>query len=187
MKISNRIKLLVSYVKDETVLYDLCCDHGNFGIHAYKLHKSKRIHFVDSVSSIVNKLEAKIKPHLDSEAELHFTTADARKIVPVDDCSIILAGVGDHLGSEIIDNLLDMSKKQRWIISLHKFNVQTRKVLNKHKVKLISDSLYKEKARFKELIVFDTCPDGQDTISLIPPYVKSPTSEDEMAYAKLHR
>ena len=101
-------------------------------------------------------MEAKVTPHLSSDVEVRFTTADARKIVLEEDSSIILAGVGDHLGAlEIIDQIMDSSKKQRWIISLRKFNVQTRKVLNKHQVSMVADVLFKEKSRFRELIVFD--------------------------------
>ena len=187
MKISKRMKLLVSYVKDNTAVYDLCCDNGNFGILAYQLKKSKKIHFVDSVESIVKRLELKAAAHLSGDAEVNFTVADARKIVLEDDSSIILAGVGDHLGAEIIDNIIDSSKKQRWIISLQKFNVQTRKVLHKHNVSMVADVLFKEKTRFRELIVFDTGSESNDKVPLIPPYVQSAKSEDEISYAKLFR
>ena len=70
---------------------------------------------------------------------------------------------------------------------MQKFNVQTRKVLNKHKVSMVADVLFKEKSRFRELIVFDTGTDSSDTVPLIPPYVQSAKSEDEMVYAKLFK
>ena len=80
MKISNRMRLLVSYVKQNSAVYDLCCDHGNFGILAHKLNKSKKIHFVDSVETIMKRLEEKVMPFLTNDVDVAFTTADARQI-----------------------------------------------------------------------------------------------------------
>ena len=181
------MRLLVSYVKQDTAVYDLCCDHGNFGILAHKLNKSKKIHFVDSVETIMKRLEEKVMPFLTNDVDVAFTTADARQISIEDNSSVILAGVGDHLGAEIIENLIDISRHQRWIVSLQKFNVETRKVLNKYPVKVITDQLYKEKSRFRELIVFETGPELCDKVSLIPPYVVNAVSVEEKAYADLCR
>ena len=80
----------------------------------------------------MKRLEEKVMPFLTNDVDVAFTTADARQISIEDNSSVILAGVGDHLGAEIIENLIDTSKHQRWIVSLQKFNVETRKVLNKY-------------------------------------------------------
>ena len=185
MKFSQRIKLLVGYIKQDSVLYDLCCDHGNFGILAHKQNKSREIHFVDSVPSIIQRLEVKVEPHIADDVDVIFKAEDARKIVVKDNASIILAGVGDHLGAEILSELIDPTKKHRWIISLQKFNVQTRKILNQFPVKIIADTLFKEKSRYRELIVVETASDDDARVPLIPHYVSNPQTDDEKVYSKL--
>ena len=186
MKVSQRFKLLVSYVKKSSSLYDLCCDHGMMGIYAYESGITKKIYFVDRVASIMARLESKVRPFITDESEVHFVTADAKDIKVVDNASIILAGVGDALGANILKSLIDTKKQQRWIISLQKFNVETRKFLNSIEVDLIEDKVFKEKSRYRELIVFDLPSKNQDKIDLVPSYVENPTSEDERVYSKLY-
>jgi tRNA (adenine22-N1)-methyltransferase len=110
-KLSQRLQDLFAIVDDSyQEAWDLCCDHGKLGLAFLEAEKTKKVYFVDQVSSIISKLKRKIEniEQIEpSQYELLLLKAEDIKIK--DKRSLIcICGVG---GDVAINILKKISKK----------------------------------------------------------------------------
>ena len=92
-EVSQRIKTLASYVKDNLMIYDLCCDHGLIGYYASSLKNVPAVIFVDQVPHIIASLQEKIdKFSYDQNFSTICAPAETIKLPP-QPVNVIIAGV----------------------------------------------------------------------------------------------
>ena len=109
---SKRIKKLSDPVSfDRLRVFDLCCDHGKIGLAC--ADKTREVILIDQVFSIIESLKA-----TDIPGNVTLLCADATRIElkpqPYD--CFIIAGIGGHLATEILANILSQGTEGTEII-----------------------------------------------------------------------
>jgi len=108
-KLGQRLSDIFNLIDFEySQVWDLCCDHGKLGLALLESKKTKLIHFVDQVPSIISDLDKKIQKikELDSE-QYTLNTLNAENVILKDNNSLIcICGVGGDVAIKIIDSLM---------------------------------------------------------------------------------
>ena len=165
--ISKRIQMLVAMASnDYSEIWDLCCDHGIIGHEIASAYSPKKVHFIDQVSSIIEKLQNNLPVKQDVEFFASCMPCEIIKINPNEKNLIVLAGVG----SETIIKALKNLKTQKLgntdiLISTHKHPHKLRMFLRSQNFSLIKESLVYEGGHFYEMLLVDS--NGFNEISLV--------------------
>jgi tRNA (adenine22-N1)-methyltransferase len=118
-KVSERISRIGDFVIDGRPTWDICCDHGQIGLWAYRTHRLPELHFVDRAPHITADLERALSPHMDLTS-IYFHSMDAAALqLPPTPCNVIVAGVGFKSMRRIVGTLYPVTRPHRVIISVH--------------------------------------------------------------------
>jgi tRNA (adenine22-N1)-methyltransferase len=135
--------------------WDTCCDHGNLGIHVFKNLDIKKVHLVDCVPGIIEKLKTKLaRLKLSTHIELHNCVAQNINLSHKKSL-VSICGVGGETAIEIIEGL---SKKQNillhdFIICAHHHIPQLRESLKSFGLKMKNQKLSFENNRAYEVLL----------------------------------
>lgn len=127
---SNRINTICDLIPNDVItIYDLCCDHGQIGIEAFKRNNNFRVIFVDRVDSITHALHS----YIPRNSNLTVLTKDAKnlKIKSNKKDLFIIAGIGADLGIKIFDNLYAQNSEAYFLFCIH----QKTEFLKEHLIK----------------------------------------------------
>lgn len=144
---SKRIQCIQSLVsKDNKLIYDLCCDHGQI---AWPFHYFAEVIYVDIVPAIVKRLKKKVSdiPFVEVLQEdcTHLKMKNKYK-------TIILAGIGGDLSIKILNNLIpQMLHSDEIIISAHKNIDKLRAFLHKSNLGLLEEWIIEDNGQFYEI------------------------------------
>lgn len=168
MKLNKRLSSLLNKVnKPYHLVWDCCCDHGLLGFNILKLGKSKQVHFVDIVPSIIDSLSLNLKKyaqHLPQQAKWEAFCQDVADIdlALIDNvCGqqsqqlVIISGVGGELISDMLKQLMEKYSGQNIDFLLcpvnHSYKLRgTLKTLN---FGLIEESLVTDNGRTYEMLM----------------------------------
>ena len=152
----KRIKEFAGFYKNEEIIWDLCCDHGEL---AKILHlnnpKITKVYLVDRSRPVVEKLIEKFPQN--KYPNFHIMNAD---IHCVDDiiCNrpqlIYLLGVGGNQCISFLAKYWDhLSPTSRLIVSPHSHLLRFRRYLVNQKIGVEQESLLEENSQFYEAFV----------------------------------
>lgn len=105
----SRLSEIVNFVEKEyQEIWDTCCDHGKLGLTLFEIYKDTKIHFVDCIPEIMDKLEMQLaKQDLLSSPRIELHTKNAEDIKLSDEKSLIcICGIGGIKAIEIISGLM---------------------------------------------------------------------------------
>lgn len=123
-KLSPRMQLIYDHLIPGKPVWDFCCDHGYLGLNAYESGQFSEVYFVDQVRHIIEQLKRRFEDqHFDeaSKTQAHFLPRAGENItVPVQG-TVVIAGVGPHTISKILNNLVEkkLLEADRLILSPH--------------------------------------------------------------------
>ena len=108
-------------LKDD-ILWDICCDHGYVGISALHSGEFTKVHFVDQIPHIMERLQTLINQKSKRNTcpyELHVMSGEDLNIEVTG--TVLIAGVGGMTIKIIIDSLLskEILKAQKLLLSPH--------------------------------------------------------------------
>lgn len=118
IQLSARLEYVSTQFLPNLPVWDICCDHGYLGTWALQ-NLFPEVHFVDPVSSIIDKIEARSAPHqqhIQGRIFLHRTLG--QNIAQDVTGNVVILGVGPHVIHDILDSLWQKSclKAQRLIL-----------------------------------------------------------------------
>ena len=138
----SRIKCIQSMVEDDSLVYDLCCDHGIIGIGV--IARVSKVYFIDRVESIITRLANTLEGTDIPSSKYVVLKRDATKYKFSNFSAIyIIAGIGGDLAIEIIKNILAHDSNPSFIINVNKNTRKLRLFLNHSKLKLYRETLVK--------------------------------------------
>ncbi len=172
MKLGKRLQALFNTISDAASLqaydeiWDCCCDHGFLGIELLNKGICNRVHFVDQVADITDKLQKKL---LGLPPETYSITTGSAADIQLDTSHrqlVILAGISGktaiNIMKEIHGNLstyqhgdnkpLDIS----YLVSPNYYLYDVREYLIQQGLHLVSESLVFENNQANEIILVST-------------------------------
>ncbi len=152
----TRFATILSCLRPDHILYDLCCDHGRIGLEA--LPQAKKVCFVDQSEEALRALREAI-PLLPAEeqrkTEVICSSAEALSL-PDEASDVIIAGVGIQTTIAIIAALVpDDLRNHRLILAPQQASEALREYLRKRGWGLIAERVVEERGRFREVIVIE--------------------------------
>lgn len=165
MKLGKRlqkIKEMVNIDSDFAEIWDCCCDHGYLGFALLKEEAASKIHFVDVLPALTDKVEQDLKSfykgscdnwevHCIDVAELPINFEDQKKHL------IIIAGIGGELMIELLAPLFERIKKSgvdhiEFLLSPVHHNFALRQFLIQYDYLMVKEQLIFENNRGYEVI-----------------------------------
>ncbi|RYF50344.1 MAG: methyltransferase domain-containing protein [Cytophagaceae bacterium] len=107
MRLTKRMNAIVGYVRPDSTVFDICCDHGLMGLLALAQRNDSEVVFVDQSERALAAVRESLKdldPSLAARAKVLCTAAETI-VVPESPSDFIIAGVGTHTVISIIDHL----------------------------------------------------------------------------------
>lgn len=159
MTFTLRFEKILSFVRPDHVLYDLCCDHGLMGLRALTDNRSSAVHFVDQSENALKAIRkdlSQLSEDLRSKAFVHCMPAE--KCVDLDaPGDFIIAGVGIQTCMAIIAALFPHGLgPHRLILAPQQKSQLLRKFLMNRNYRLFDESVTVERKRFREIIVVES-------------------------------
>lgn len=153
---SKRIQALINLIDPSTeVLWDLCCDHGKIGLAALEKYPHLKIHFVDQVPSIMDRLKKNLGTDIPSKT-INFHISDIRKLSFPPGATIIAAGVGGLLLIEFLEAILPANiPNLQIILGAHQNIHDLRWYLNEKNLAIKTEVLVRESNKFYELLALE--------------------------------
>lgn len=138
-KSSERISALVSslFTRAESALWDVGCDHGLVGLHAFLSHKCGGLHLVDPVLANPQAAWAKhYQRHFPIEhrsaLHLHPSRAQGLSTIPVAGDQVVIAGMGAREMQGIIEFFMQKGVRPQdlvWVLSCQSEKEKMRRFL----------------------------------------------------------
>lgn len=119
--LSDRLKLIFGQLLPGYAVWDICCDHGYLGLHAYQSQLFPEINFVDQVPEIIARLEQRFYREI---AQSHNSTTSHFWPQPGENLNLeltgnlVISGVGSYTIFQILKSLQakNLLKAQRLIL-----------------------------------------------------------------------
>lgn len=106
-KLSGRMLTFLEHALKDKVLWDICCDHGYVGIKALHSGQFSKIHFVDKIPHIMERLSTLISQRSKKNTcpyELHVMAGEDINVEVLG--TVLIAGVGGLTIKIILDSLI---------------------------------------------------------------------------------
>lgn len=121
-KLSGRMLTFLEHALKDEVLWDICCDHGYVGIKALHSGQFSKVHFVDKIPHIMERLATLINQRSKKNTcpyELHVMAGEDLNMEVSG--SVLIAGVGGLTIKIIIDSLIakNVLKAEKLLLSPH--------------------------------------------------------------------
>lgn len=160
--VSNRVQLITDIAWQGATrnqyqhIWDMCCDHGHIGISLLTKNLGCQIHFVDQVATIMQQLQGQLERFFARQQNWHVHTQDAASIrfTPKEKHLVIIAGVGGHNTSMLINQMLQHAHVDDidfLVCPVHQL-WGVRHTLIEHHYQLITEQILQENRRFYEVI-----------------------------------
>lgn len=161
--LSDRLKLIFDQLRPNLPVWDICCDHGYLGIHAYQSGQFPAVHFVDQVPEIVQRLEDrfhKVLTATHSATKVSFKALSGESIPEEVTGNLVISGVGSYTIFQILKSLQEKNllKAERLILC------PQNDVVSIEEIKKLPDFSFRqsqenlsvyEKDRLRRVFVFD--------------------------------
>lgn len=110
IQLSPRLKFVSTQLLRESPVWDICCDHGYLGIWALQNYFPE-VHFVDPVSSIIEKIQQRALAHQEANAGRIFLHPILGQDIEEEITgTIVILGVGPYVIKAILDSLWQKKK-----------------------------------------------------------------------------
>ena len=161
--LSQRLKLIFDQLLPGYAVWDICCDHGYLGSHAYQSQRFHEVNFVDQVPEIIARLEKRFHREI---AQTTNPTASRFVVSAGEDLTleltgnVVISGVGSYTIFQILKSLQEKNllKAKRLILC------PQNDVVKIDEIKKLPGFLYRqsqdvisvnEKDRIREIYVLD--------------------------------
>lgn len=156
--LSVRFDKIVSLLRPNHTLYDLCCDHGLIGFAA--LSHASRVVFVDQSPPAIQAVFAgvsRLNPADRARTEILVCPGELVDISSERAADFVIAGVGVTTVASIVSALFPkVLGEHRLILSPHQDSTPLRWFLRDKGFRLQSESVVKERGRYREMIVVES-------------------------------
>ena len=139
MKISNRLKLVASFVDDNSYVIDVGCDHALLSIFLVKTKNNIKIIASDVNEGPLEGARKNIKLY-NLEDKIEIKLGDGIETINEDTDTIIISGLGGETIIDILkDDLTRLENIKTIILSPHSAIYETRKELTKLGYKIVDE------------------------------------------------
>lgn len=155
---SPRLSALYAECLSDGPLWDLCCDHGLLGQHAFL--QDRPVFFVDVAPHLIELLQKKFSsPRVPVRKYApEFFACDVRDLRGPIEGSVIIAGIGGYLMMELIDALIPKLRSPwRLILCANKNNQELQKYLLQQNeiLHIVKKNSIIERERVREIVVVE--------------------------------
>ncbi len=144
-----------------TDVWDLCCDHGRFGLHVYQAQRNAppaqccRVHLNDCVPHIIDNLQRRYADWLGEYLSIDCRDAGEIALPESGRQLIVLAGVGGGTIAGILRRLLSKSETQKLppmdlLLSPNRHAFELRLFLREQPFELVQEAFVSEKGSHHE-------------------------------------
>ncbi len=191
VKISQRIQTLDAMVSNHYQnIWDCCCDHGFLGMRLLARQAAEKIHFIDCMPTIVNKLTVQLQqrfPQDNQQTAWQVYCLDAAQL-PLSKTTkskphlIIIAGVGAELMIHLVKTIIASHPHLNLEFLLSPVNdcYLLRSALIEQNMALINEKLIHDNKRFYEAIHVSTS--GTHAISPVGSVMWDFSRQQDQAY-----
>ena len=166
IKLSKRLEHVASYVKKNSIVIDVGTDHGLLPMYLIENKIAKKAIASDVVPSIVEKTKDAVLMNGFSD-DIKVVLSDGlknindKKILGIDTDTIIIAGMGGILTSDILKAKKDYLKNKTLILSPHRDDELVRRTLHELGFKITSEEVLEDREdKFYHIIC---AKEGKDT------------------------
>jgi len=139
MKISNRLKLIASFVDDNSYIIDVGCDHALLSIFLAKTKNNIKVIASDVNEGPLEGARKNIKLY-NLEDKIEIKLGDGIETINKDTDTIIISGLGGETIIDILkDDLTRLENIKTIILSPHSAIYETRKELTKLGYKIVDE------------------------------------------------
>lgn len=161
--LSLRLQQIYKQLLPGEAVWDLCCDHGYLGSHAYQSRLFPEVNFVDQVPEIIVRLEERFHREIAQTANpttSRFITSPGEELTLELTGNVVISGVGSYTIFQILKSLKakNLLKAKRLILC------PQNDVVKIDEIKKLPGFLYRqsqdiisvnEKDRVREIFVLD--------------------------------
>ncbi len=154
-RLGKRLKALFERIPAETdCFYDLCCDHGAVGRAVLEQRERCHVVFNDIHPDIMASLANLLERFQAENYRLAIGPAQQATLIPAQQPTVLLAGIGDEQCLEILDYFMNQNatRHAHYIISPATKVHNVRKWLRSQHVNLLHESTVTENKRTYEII-----------------------------------
>ena len=156
INISNRLKTIGDFVKNNSKVIDVGCDHGLLSIYIYLNKKNVRIIASDINEKPLSEARKNLKKYnLEDKIELRLSNG-IKNYTSNEFDTLIISGLGGVTISNIVNEDKDKLENTKNIIIQSNNNIpMIRKVISKLNYKITNEKLVKENNIIYTIIVFE--------------------------------
>ncbi len=159
--ISTRLKRIYDHVTPDQPLWDIGCDHGYLGLHAFRNGLSEEVHLVDRSPNACRNVCARIQrwfPERRPEGLCVWHRDAARNSLPIANGTVVLAGIGYRTILGIVINLFAPRSHDglRLVLCAALKEEHLRLALYRQGWRLQAEELYMENNHVRQLLVCGT-------------------------------
>lgn len=152
MNLSKRLQSIANFVKQDSTVCDIGTDHGYIPVYLVKENISKKVIGSDISRGSLDKIIDLIKRE-NVEDYIEARLGDGLDILNDNEAdTLIIAGMGGLLISEILEKGKDISGIEHFILQPMVGAKELRKYLEKNNFKIISEDLVCEDRKYYEVI-----------------------------------
>ena len=144
MKLSQRLLTIASFIKDGANVADIGADHGLLSIYLVEHNIAKKVFAVENKIGPFSILEKNTKKY----PKITISLSDGISAIPEDIDTVVIAGMGGILISDILNKNKDKLDHIKYIVvDAHRDLIEVRKTLNDlgyefEKEKLVKEGLF---------------------------------------------
>lgn len=152
--LSSRLAKLSSYSINQSIIWDIGCDHGDLGLSFLNSPQVKEIHLVDPSLKVVNVLKEKLKDSYITVPKVLIEQKKGQEIkIESENNVFFIAGMGGKEIRHIVEHLLKFINDSSIIVlSPHKNILELREFLHHSSVSLMDEDLVFENEHFYQVL-----------------------------------
>lgn len=160
--LSPRLQAILELGVDGSDFWDICCDHGYLGEAALASGRFHKVHFVDQVPHIIERLRSRLA----EESSIHLCAAECLHVELTG--TLVVAGVGGHNIIKMLGNWSErgLLRAERLLLNPLTHIRELRSYLpNLVEYKEVNSILVREREREREILILEPSTDKLPSLS----------------------
>lgn len=149
MQVSNRLKLVASFVSGEGTVADIGTDHGYIPIYLVKHHIANGVIAMDVVDGPLERARKHIKQHKLEDRITVRKSNGLQKLEKGEAHTVVIAGMGGGLVIKILQERMDIAKTvKEFVLSPQSEIPQVRRFLQENGFSIEKEQMIKEDGKY---------------------------------------
>ena len=155
MKLSKRLSILASFVKENDIVADIGCDHAQLCCALVNSKKIDKAYACDIAQGPLMQAMKTIE-YYNLQDKVITVLSDGLQKIHEDVTCIVIAGMGFETVAHILNQDIDKLDNKRIIVQVNRDVEGLRKWISDHNYHILSEKCVLEDQHYYQIVVFDT-------------------------------